>query len=109
MSTLAVLDTGATLDILSKFSLRLTLDPYLEYNKFFGTAVQSSIKAMGAYLSLPLWFGSKISTTPTIRLKASGHNNLKGSSFFNKYQTIIDNYEGKFLLDNIKNFTPETR
>ena len=70
--TMAVIDTGAPLVILSsRFASKLRLQPDLEYSKFFGTAGQSKVQALGAYLSLPISIGNIHTTSPAIISNAS--------------------------------------
>ena len=77
VSSLAVLDTGAPLVILSShFAKQLRLDPDVEYNKVFGTAGEKNTQALGAYLSIPIKIGNITTFSPAIILNASGYNIL---------------------------------
>lgn len=97
--TMAVIDTGAPLVILSSsFASKIRFQPDLEYNKFFGTAGQSKVQALGAYLSIPISFGNILTTSPAIFLYASGYNVLLGTSYLEKYSTVIDNRNNTFNL-----------
>ena len=79
---MAVIDTGAPLVILlSRFASKLRLQPDLKYSKFFGTAGQSKVQALGAYLSLTISIGNILTTSPAIILNASGYNVLLGASY----------------------------
>ena len=96
---MAVIDTGAPLVILSsRFASKLRLQPDLEYSKFFGTAGQSKVQALGAYSSLPISIGNIRTTSPAIILNASGYNVLLGTSYLEKYSTVIDNRNNTFNL-----------
>ena len=66
----AILDTGAPGNIvLSKFVKKLGLQPDLIHEEIHGTAGPHSTKSTGAYSSLPIKFGSLITTAPAVVLE----------------------------------------
>ena len=87
----AILDTGAPGNIvLSKFVKKLGLQPDLIHEEIYGTAGPHSTKSTGAYSSLPIKFGSLITTAPAVVLENQDYDLLIGTSFLKSNQVKID-------------------
>ncbi|KAJ9054751.1 hypothetical protein DSO57_1010838 [Entomophthora muscae] len=95
----AILDSGAPGNIVStRLVKKLKLAPDLDYNEEFGTAGLDKTKALGAYSSLPLWFGKLVVTTPAIVLCNKSYDILIGTSFMTTYRAIINHQDSTFSI-----------
>ena len=87
----AILDTRAPGNIvLPNFVKKLGLQPDLIHEEIYGTADPHSTKSIGAYSSLPIKFGSLITTAPAVVLENQDYNPLIGTSFLKSNQVEID-------------------
>ncbi|KAJ9064488.1 hypothetical protein DSO57_1030110 [Entomophthora muscae] len=95
----AILDSGAPGNIVStRLVKKLKLAPDLDYNEEFGTAGPDKTKALGAYSSLPLFFGKLMVTAPAIVLRNKSYDILIGTSFMATYGTIINHQDSTFSI-----------
>ncbi|KAJ9082315.1 hypothetical protein DSO57_1005763 [Entomophthora muscae] len=95
----AIIDSGAPGNIISlQLVKKLKLAPDLDYQEVFGMAVPLTTKAMGAYSSLPLWFGKLILTTPAIVLDNHSYDILIGTVFMKRYGTITNHGDNTFKI-----------
>ena len=84
----------------SHFTKQLRLDPDVEYNKVFGTAGEKNAQALGAYSSIPIKIGNITTFSPAIILNAFGYNIFIGSSYLEKYRTIINSQQNTMTILN---------
>ncbi|KAJ9086499.1 hypothetical protein DSO57_1003432 [Entomophthora muscae] len=95
----AILDSGAPGNIVStRIVKKLKLAPDSDYNEEFGTVGPDKTKALGAYSSLPLWFGKLVVTALAIVLRNKSYDILIGTRFMATYGTIINYQDSTFRI-----------
>ena len=85
-SVRAIVDLGAPMNIIStKLVKRLGVPPDIEHKKKYGTAGPRNTTSQGAYLALPLRFGSIAVTAPAVVLPNQNYDFLIGTLFLKTY------------------------
>ena len=85
-SVRAIVDSGAPMNIIStKLVKRLGVPPDIEHKKEYGTAGPHNTTLQGAYLALPLRFGSIAVTAPAVVLPNQNYDFLIGTLFLKTY------------------------
>ena len=85
-SVRAIVDLGAPMNIIStKLVKRLGVPPDIEHKKEYGTAGPHNTTSQGAYLVLPLRFGSIAVTAPAVVLPNQNYDFLIGTLFLKTY------------------------
>ena len=79
---------------------KLKLAPELTYYKTYGTDGLATTHVIGAYSSLPLWFGKLLLLSLAVVLENDSYDLLIGTQFLREYNGIINLKDGFVSLLN---------